>query len=318
MNFRRKTGWLLLCALSISSRVRAQYYNEEPLPMRGLSIGVKAGLSDLWGDVGTKSVGTHYFNGQYFSSTHYMGGVIARYSITRWLAARIEANGGTIYSTDSWNRKVASSEGPGAPEYNIYHRNQDAKTTILEGLFNVEVMPLRFLQRGCRVSRMPLQPVLLAGLGVFHFNPKTTYIDPSSGSTRWVETQPLHLEGEGMNYPGAPAGYKTTQVCIPVGIGVRYEATSRLAIGFEYLLRITTTDYLDGVSGRYVDPAIFSQYLGEGDAAIARQVYNKSGQLDPTITHPPGDIRGNPDNKDAYSILGFHITWRLLSQRDRL
>ncbi len=234
----------------------AQRLADEQLPARGLSIGVKAGLSDLWGDVGTRSLGSHYFNGQYFGNTHYLGGLIARYSISRWLALRLEGAAGTIYATDAWNRRDANSKGVGSPEYNIYLRNQDAKTAIAEGLINVELMPLRLFPATRGFSRFPLQPVVVGGIGLFHFNPKTSFVD-GSGHTSWVATQPLHLEGEGLNYPGAPAGYKATQFCIPVGIGLHYDANERLAIGFEYLLRITGTDYLDGVSNRYVNPAIF-------------------------------------------------------------
>jgi hypothetical protein len=305
------TGSLIM-ALSI--KARAQHGEYEPLPSHELSVGVKAGLSDMWGDVGTKGVLSHYFNGKYFQNTHYMGGLFIRYSATPWLAARLEVNAGSIYATDAWNIKEANKGGPGSPVYNVYVRNQDMKSTIVEGLLNIEVSPLRIFDNG-KSARWRIQPVVVAGIGVFHFNPKTTYTEPS-GDVRWVETHPLHLEGEGLDYIDAPKGYKLTQICMPVGLGLRYEVNSRLSIGFEYLLRLTFTDYLDGVSNKYVDPAIFSQHLGESDAAIAKQVYNKSYQIDPSIYHPAGDIRGNPKNRDAYSTMGFHLNFRIPSKAD--
>jgi hypothetical protein len=293
----------------------AMVYNPRPLPSHEFSIGFKLGLSDMWGDVGTKGPGAHYLNGLYFQETHYMGGIFMRYSFTPWLAARLEANAGTIYATDAWNKKEANRGGKGSDAYNLYDRNQDMKSAIFEGLLNLEISPLRLIDPA-KTGRWNCQPVLIAGVGVFHFNPKTTYTEPS-GNTRWVETQPLHLEAEGLNYPDAPAGYKLTQICVPVGAGFRYEVNSSVSVGLEYVLRLTFTDYLDGVSNKYVDPKIFSEFLGEGDAAVAKQVYNKSYQLDPSSFHPAGDIRGNPKNRDAYSTIGFHLTFRLPSKADR-
>jgi len=287
----------------------------EPLSAHEWFAGIKLGLSDMWGDIGTKGVMTHYFNGVYFQSTHYMGGLTAGFSILPSVIARLELNAGSIYATDQYNIKEANRLGTSSTAYALYMRNLDMKSTILEGQLHLELLPLRLFEDS-RIARWPLQPYVMAGLGVFHFNPKTTYTDPS-GHQSWVETQPLHVENEGTSIPGAPAGYKTTQICYPIGAGLRYTLNTHWSLSMEYLLRLTNTDYLDGVSNLYVNPNSYSSYLSETNAQIAAQVRDKSYLIDPSVKHQAGEVRGNPRNKDAYSSLGFELIWRLPNKRDR-
>ena len=51
--------------------------------------------------------------------------------------------------------------------------------------------------------------------------------------------------------------YKLSQINFPVGIGARYDISALLNVRAEIVTRILQTDYLDDVSGRYIDP----QYL---------------------------------------------------------
>jgi len=304
----KKTAILCSVFIACVGSIHAQE-GMEPLPAHELSIGASFGLADIWGDVGTSSFTDHYNNGLYFRNTHYMGGLFLRYSLLPAVSARLAINTGTVYVTDEFNHKLASkSDDPYSLPNLLYLRNQDAKTNITEGLLQLEISPLRLFPRS-QLSRWNFQPILMVGLGIFHFNPKTTYKN-ADGDVNWVETHSLHLEGEGMSYTGAPKGYKLTQMAIPFGGGFRYEISPAVAVGFEYLVRFTFTDYLDGVSDRYVDPAVFQQYLNNADAVVATQVYNKTNQLDPTLTHPKGDIRGTPKHNDAYSTLGFNLTIR--------
>lgn len=311
-----KKTTLLACTLAIlhtCARAQDDYEAPDPLPSHELSIGAVAGMSDLWGDIGTSKASDHYTNGVYFQKPQFMGGLYLRYSVTPWLAARLGFNAGTIYATDEYNKKAANKVDAGDRytdlNYLLYARNQDVKSTIVEGLLYAEITPFHALPNA-RISHWKLQPILMGGIGVFHFDPKTTYTAPD-GSTRWVKTHDLHLEGEGLSYDGAPKGYKLTQMNIPVGGGLRFDASPAVSIGLEYLVRLTFTDYLDGVSDRYVNPAIFDQYLSFDDAVIAKQVYDKSRLVDPSVKNGPGDIRGTPKRKDAYSTWSISVTVRI-------
>ncbi len=65
--------------------------------------------------------------------------------------------------------------------------------------------------------------------------------------------------------------------------------------------------------GTYVDPKIFDTYLSKEDAGIAKQMYDKVDQIDPTskaIDH----TRGNPKKKDAYTTISFSISYKLFNK----
>ena len=59
-------------------------------------------------------------------------------------------------------------------------------------------------------------------------------------------------EGDGVSNElkdkDAHFNYSNTQFSLPIGLGVKYDLTNNLNIGFEYGIRLVWTDYLDGVS----------------------------------------------------------------------
>ena len=71
----------------------------------------------------------------------------------------------------------------------------------------------------------------------------------------------MHTEGEGFSeYPNVK-NYKLNQIYFPLGIGARYDVSAIINLRAEIVTRFLTTDYLDDVSGRYVDPSVFANYL---------------------------------------------------------
>lgn len=281
-------------------------YVEHP----GWSLGANFGLSDLWGDVGTQGLVDHYMNDRYYQKPHFMGGMFMRYSGHPSLALRFNLNYGTLYANDDWNinkaREAASIEDDA---YQRYLRNQDARANVWEGTFMIEVMPLRFNSE-TRMAQKSMQPYVAFGAGGFHFRPQTSLIDPNTGRKKWVYTKDLRLEGEGV--PGSGAVQTSLwQVCVPLGVGLRWDVGDNMNIGVEWLYRMTTTDRLDNVSSFYVSPDFFDRSLSPEDAAIAKQVYDKSKFIEPGVTNAPGSIRGNKDVLDGYSTFSFTILYRL-------
>src|ERR1700733_5371029 len=97
----------------------------------GFSLGTNFGLSDLWGDVGTKSPIEHYINSKYFDKVAFIGGMFGRYTIHPALSFRLALGYGTVYATDNWNydlAKKATTQGDDA--YQRYARGQSAKSAI--------------------------------------------------------------------------------------------------------------------------------------------------------------------------------------------
>ena len=100
--------------------------------------------------------------------------------------------------------------------------------------------------------------------------------------------------------------YKLTQISIPMGLGVKYKITDRINLGVDVGLRKTFTDYLDDVSGSYVN--YFE--LQEGNGAVAAALGNRQGELlgEPLIV-PTGTQRGNSARDDWYYNMGLTLSY---------
>lgn len=144
-----------------------------------------------------------------------------------------------------------------------YVRNLHFRNDIKE-LSAVFVVDL-FKNQGSYSNRIPLNPYLFMGLGVFHHNPKAiapaSYRDGLNGTEfplddagKWVELQPLQTGGE---------SYSKISVSFPVGIGVRYKFSKSIDFGFEMAARYLITDFLDDMGTNYVGPEYFLDKLGD-------------------------------------------------------
>ncbi len=143
-------------------------------------------------------------------------------------------------------------------------------------------------------------------MGYYHYQPY------SSLGGGWQKIAPLHLEGDGFPVAGMPPLQNLYQWCVPLGAGVRFDIGPHLNIGMEYQWRMCFTDYLDGVSGKYIDPKYFDLYLSPADAALAKQMYDKSGLAFYNAKNAVGANRGNPSNNDSYSTISIILYWKVL------
>jgi hypothetical protein len=301
---------LALC-FSVSAISAAEAQTEMRMDVPGSwSLGVTCGMSDLWGDVGTESVIDHYNNSSYFNNPHFMGGIFTRYSFCPALAARLSANFGTLYATDQWNYNEAiKSPTLNSDAVQRYERHQDIKDYIWEGSLLFEFEPLR-MNPEATIAHRSAQPYLLAGVGVFHYTPY------SSLDGQWIKISDLHLEGDGFPVAGMPPKINYTQICIPLGVGYKFDIGPHLNLGLEYQFRFTMTDYLDGVSGKYIDPKYFNEFLSPQKAAQATLLANKTGEaLGSSATVGPGDYRGNPNNKDSYSTISIIFYYKVKNHK---
>ncbi|MBS1645396.1 MAG: hypothetical protein JST36_10195, partial [Bacteroidetes bacterium] len=123
------TGCFVAVALTANAqqkwkRYRAPEFVERP----GWSLGVTFGMSDLWGDVGTKSPLNHYTNDKYWDRPHFMGGIFARYALHPGLVFRTGINYGTLYANDNWNYTAAKKASTLEDDaYQRYARNLDVR-----------------------------------------------------------------------------------------------------------------------------------------------------------------------------------------------
>jgi hypothetical protein len=132
---------------------------------------------------------------------------------------------------------------------------------------------------------------LNGGFSVFYHNPKGRVPDfkvsneryPNTGE--WVALQPLGTEGQfSEHYDIEP--YSKIQFSVPLGGGFNFKLTDRLDFDFEINYRFLLTDYIDDVSGTYVD-------LGALDGDLAKSMSDRSKEQYSIMTGKERDL-ANP------------------------
>jgi Domain of unknown function (DUF6089) len=307
MRFRYILSLLfLLFCMAFTRTSNAQDAFREYVNQDGWSIGMHVGLADLWGDIGTKSMVTHYTNNKYFDKVAVIGGLFGRYSIHPCLAVRLQLGYGTLYATDKWNSAAANTVSlQGDDAYQRYARAQNVKDYIFEGTVLFELNFMRFNPESHNAAKRG-QPFLALGFTYFHFTPYSTV----GNSSAWVAIHDLNLEGQGWGN-GYPKQYKLWQPAIPIAFGYKWDLGQHINFGIEYMYRYTFTDYLDGVSGKYVDPAEYQKHMSASDAVTAQQVADKGYYLGLAPKNTAGNLRGNASNKDAYSTITFTLAYKI-------
>ena len=283
-------------------KASAQYYYydkfsyDNPITFElGGSLGIMNCLTDLGGK---KGIGKRFIKDLNLGNTQFNGSIYLCATYHYAYALRLEGTFGRVKAYDSILASVAASTS------GRYERNLSFQSRITEISLIAEFHPLFiFINWEGRDEEPPrISPYLAVGIGYYSFNPQAKI------GNRLVDLQPLSTEGEGFaEYTDRPV-YKLHQVNVPVGIGVKYEASALFNIRLEFLHRILFTDYLDDVSTRYIDPTLFSTYFTgqQRDNAIA---LNSNYRLDPphNFNHNAGGIRGNPKNNDAYFTFNLKV-----------
>ena len=272
------------------------YYNNPLTFEAGISFGPMNSLTDIGGRIGRGQRGPKDLN---IKSTTLYGSIYASAIYKNILALRLEGTIGSVKSHDSLlvNAKNNGSIGR-------YNRNLSFRSPIDEISLTAELHVLDLL-RPFDPEKFPpaFSPYLIGGVGFFHFNPQALL------NSRWIDLQPLHTEGEGFaEYPQSKE-YRLNQINIPLGVGVKYELSSKFNLRLEYINRILFTDYLDDVHGKYINPAVFYNYL-TGQQLIDAVILNNRVRSDavPNLTTArPGGIRGNPLNNDSYFTINLKV-----------
>lgn len=232
-------------------------------------IGAFGGVSFYLGDLNPTTV---------FAQSRFSGGLIYRYNITPRWAIRANILFGQIQASDALTNK----QDP---------RNLSFKSPITEISATVE---LNFLKLYNEKGSNRFAPYIYAGIGCFSFNPQAE-LDGKSYALQ-------HLGTEGQGLEGERKFYSLTNVCIPFGIGMKYNVTKWMTLGIEWGMRYTFTDYLDDVSGNYYDNQTLLEERGTLVAALA----DRSETL-----HEAGTGRGNVKTRDWYSMAGITLTFRI-------
>ncbi len=279
------------------------YYDTKIVYELGGSLAVMNCLTDIGGNEG---IGKPFVKDLNFGNTKFAGSAYISATYKYAVGLRLEYTFGQIGSYDSILRDVASTtEGR-------YERNLSFRSSISEIALIAEFHPLFIFVDWSSKDRQPptFSPYLMGGIGLYSFNPQALL------NGRWVDLQPLHTEGQGFaEYPDRKV-YNLRQTNIPIGLGFRYEVNSMLNIRAECLVRILNTDYLDDVSTRYIQPALFYRYLQGQQLTDALLLNNRNLNINPKYISRPGSIRGKYYNNDSYFT--FNLKVGLIMGRERV
>ena len=298
---------LFFLFMAAGSQLKAQYYfyngdyyEADIVYELGGSIGAMNAMTDLGGRKGVGKNGMKDFN---LKNTDLSGSVFFGVMYKNAIGLRIEATFGKVKGYDSVLRSVAPSTA------GRYERNLSFESPIAELVGMFELHPFEiFGNYGDDKYPPVVSPYVVGGVGVFKFNPRTQL------NGQWIDLHPLKTEGQGFpEYPDKKE-YKLTQINFPVGMGARYDITPIINVRAELLYRFLLTDYLDDVSGRYIEPSVFANHLDGTQLTHAILLNDRHIPGAAHSTAHPGGIRGNASN-DAY--ISFSIKLGITLGRER-
>ena len=194
-------------------------------------------------------------------------------------------------------------------------------TAVGEVYFIREKLNTRYKVRGIKSELgSSLSAYVFGGVGGFFFNPRAKFEGPT-GDNKWYSLQPLGTEGQGQT--GNPKPYSRINMCIPMGIGAKYNVTRTVAISLEYGFRYTFTDYIDDVSTVYADPAkVKAANGGDGDAAAYFSNPSVAIQDGDKVIYKGGpnfvnEQRGNSNSNDTYMFLTLALNYKFVSKNKK-
>jgi hypothetical protein len=279
----------MACSLK---NVCAQYYFSDNLyydsPV-SWELGFAAGGMNCFTDLGgNKGAGKGFLKDLNLSNTRLCGSAYLTAMYRLSIGTRLELTYGQVTAHDSI---LAPGEGAAAGRY---QRNLSFRSPVWEASLLAEIHPLSWIAYNNGQALPRWSPYMLGGVGLFAFNPKAKL------NGNWFSLNDLRTEGQGFAAYAERRPYRLTQCNVPLGVGLKYELSTYLNARLEVVHRVLFTDYLDDVSGSYVNPEAFYLYLSPEKAALATQLADRRRLTQHANGDPNGEQRGNPAKKDAY------------------
>lgn len=238
--------------------------------------------------------GTSYYIGEINPYKHFGttlkpgGGISFRNNFNRRWTMKASMLYGVL---EAWDK---DSDDPWIRNRNLSFRNQ-----ILEGSLQFE---LNFFPYQLGNKQFPMSPYLFGGIAYFNMKPMAQY------KGTWYELQPLGTEGQGTEYGGDK--YKTSLLSVPFGVGFKTNLFALFGFSLEWGVRKTFTDYIDDISGKYVDPGVLEDLSGQLAATLSDRSLQKEIQ-DGNSRNNSGLQRGDPGRKDYYFFVMASLNIRI-------
>lgn len=245
-------------------------------------IGVQGGAIYYVGDL----------NKAHFKSNHLALGLLYRYNINKRFAFRVNFLFGNVDGNDAWSNDL-----------NLQNRNLSFRSNITElgGMFEINYYSYQPSDKTDRFTTY-----LLFGFSYFRMNPEAQLEDV------WYELNALKTEGQSLE-AGAKK-YNLNAFAIPVGLGIKFNLGKRMAIGLEYSLRFTFTDYLDDVSTAYYPADLLLIEVGDVSAELSDRRIDKTIPTSDFEGNPTGLQRGDSSHNDWYGVANIMVSFRIGSK----
>lgn len=246
-----------LVLAGVSHSANGQLRNVE----KGWSIQLQGGLSGYYGDLSPRegSLLKHYFSGL----QEYAGfGIEKRLSGHVLLSANLTRN--RLYGSDFRFSPSGSTQ---------YLRNLHFRNEVYSFFLSAQWDFIPLFRRYSYRKR--LRPYLAIGIGGLLHNPQARA--PISLGGAWQDLRPLGTEGQLLN-GGEP--YAKINLSVPLELGLNIRLTNWLDIVPHFRFHLAFTDYLDDVSGSYVDAGLLSSPLSKAlSDRSSEMAYPETGEL---------------------------------------
>lgn len=246
-------------------------------------FGTKVGLMGYIGDLNTYDLTTQ----NNFQFNRPAIGIDVRYGFTPFSGLKLSFLKGSVTADDA-NSSIESQR--------LRNLNFSSSVTELALVYDYYFWP--FMPGS---GKHKVTPFVYAGIAGFLFEPTTEY----NGNT--VKLRELGTEGQG-TVLNKDAKYSNFALAIPFGIGIKYNFANNFNIGFELGYRNTFTDYLDDVSGVYVDKA----QLATLSSQLASDLSDRSAEVNNgTSVAETFTMRGDDTRRDFYMFTGINLSYTL-------
>ncbi len=216
-------------------------------------------------------------------------GVFFRKQFGNYIAARLSAHYAQVGYSDTYSK-------------NDYQRtrnlsfNSNIWELTLQGDFNF----FKFIPG---TKEYAFTPYVTLGVGAFSYDPYA-YLNNEKQFLR-----PLGTEGQLVGFNGRKQ-YSPTGICIPIGVGLKFNISEKINFTMEVTQRLTNTDYLDDVSSTYAGAINFTP------GTTAALLQDRSYEIDPAnLLGVQGRQRGFSKQKDQYIIAEVGLSFNISSYR---
>ena len=268
----------LLFFISIAVNINAQSQHNEYV-QKG-EFGITVGVAHYFGDLNTRSA---------INRPKPAIGAFFRKQFGNYVGLRLSAHYAQLGYSDTYSKNEFQKT-----------RNLSFNTNIWEIALQGDFNFFKFIPNDPDYA---FTPYITLGVGVFTYDPYAY----TNGEKEFL--RPLGTEGQVIGYKGRKP-YGTLALCIPLGVGAKFNISEKINFSVEIAHRFTTTDYLDDVSKTYIGVNRFTPL------STASLLQDRSVEIDPdNIIGVEGRQRGWSKQKDQYIIAEIGITYNLSTYR---